>query len=57
MVLNAMAPDKLQGYLFDKPSAPQYINCAYIDENSKEYSRRMAFVNKMKRLKEKAEKI
>ena len=56
MVLNAMSPDKLQGYLFDKPSAPQYINCAYIDENSKEYSRRMAFVNKMKRLKEKAAK-
>ncbi|MBQ7901397.1 MAG: EAL domain-containing protein [Clostridia bacterium] len=53
IILEALSPDLMQGYLFDKPCEPAHIEASYMDENSDLYRKREGFVRELYRLKEK----
>lgn len=52
-ILELLLPDVIQGYLFDKPNTAQSIEKAYIDAQTPEYQKRLAFLQKIYEFKEK----
>lgn len=52
-VLEILSPEILQGYMFDKPCTVGEIESKYIDKNSDEYKRRVAFIDELYRYNEK----
>jgi hypothetical protein len=52
VTLELLLPDIIQGYLFDKPCTAEVIQRTYIDQDSDEYSARIAFVKKLYEFKE-----
>lgn len=53
VTLESMRPDKIQGFLFDKPSAAADIEKKYINNSSDEYRGRLSFIEEIYRYKEK----
>ena len=43
-VIKKLNPNRLQGYLFDRPADAEYITKAYMQEDSEEYKKRERFI-------------
>ncbi len=52
VMLEALLPDLIQGFLFDRPNTAEMIERTYIDTTSKQYKERLGFVDKLRELKE-----
>ena len=50
--LERMAPDVLQGYLFDKPNTAEMIERIYIQTETVEYQNRLSHIQKLQEMKE-----
>lgn len=51
ITLNSLKADFLQGYLFDKPCQPCEITNKYIEQETEEFARREAFIERVNREK------
>lgn len=53
-VLEALRPDLIQGYLFDRPCSVSEIESSYLDENSEAYRHRMKNIRHISQSREQA---
>lgn len=52
-MLETLSPNLIQGFLFDKPETTHYIEKSYMNKDSKEFSDRIKFIEKIYDFKEK----